>query len=158
MADEETIRGPVSGFEDDEAAGDLPTRKFQKELNAGLVSLLLIGLIDREHGPMYGYQIGKRLEARAGRALPVKQGTLYPVLRSLETAGLLASDIEPSVAGPPRRWYRITPAGREALREWRQIWSGMRDLVDSVVGEGAGDERNDNGDGGIAPAGEASHA
>ena len=62
-----------------------------------------------------------------------KQSTLYPVLRNLAAAGLLASEVEPSVSGPPRRYYRITKPGREVLREWVAAWNATRDSVDNVL-------------------------
>ena len=62
-----------------------------------------------------------------------KQSALYPVLRNLEGAGLLASEVEPSVSGPPRRYYRITKFGREVLREWIAAWNASRDSVDKVL-------------------------
>jgi PadR family transcriptional regulator PadR len=108
-------------------------KKFQRELNSGTVSLVLLALLDRADGPMYGYQISKRLEEQAGGAPLMKQGTLYPVLRSLDKHGLLQSEVEPSVAGPPRRYYTITVVGREELRLWIKIWGRTRDLVESVV-------------------------
>ena len=55
------------------------------------------------------------------------------VLRNLEGAGLLASEVEPSISGPPRRYYRITKPGREALREWVAAWTATRDSVDNVL-------------------------
>ena len=63
----------------------------------------------------------------------MKQGALYPVLRSLEGAGLLSSEVEPSVAGPPRRYYSVTEAGREAVNVWRQSWDRTRGFVDAVL-------------------------
>ena len=66
-----------------------------------------------------------------------KQSALYPVLRNMEGAGLLESHVEPSVAGPPRRYYRITGAGRDALRDWAAAWRATRDSVDSVLGDTA---------------------
>lgn len=110
-------------------------RKFQKELNAGTVSFVLLGLLEGAASPMYGYQISKRLEEIAGGELVVKQGTLYPVLRSLEAAGLLASEVEPSVAGPPRRYYTITSEGRTSFRAFRGVWARTRDLVEAVLRE-----------------------
>lgn len=107
-------------------------RKFQKELNAGIVSLALLALLARAGKPLYGYQIAKELEGFEG-GLPVKQGTLYPVLRSLEAAGLLSSEVEPSVAGPPRRYYSTTEAGVEALTTWRQSWERTRGFIDAVL-------------------------
>ena len=62
-------------------------KKFQKELNAGTSSLVLLSVLDRSKEPMYGYQIAKMLE-ESGPDIPMmKQGTLYPVLRSLEENG-----------------------------------------------------------------------
>lgn len=109
-------------------------RKFQKELNSGTAALVLLSLLGRSEAPLYGYQIGKRLEQAGPEEGPlVKQGTLYPVLRSLESSGLLASEIEPSVAGPPRRYYRITPEGRRMLGTWLEIWRETREFVDRVA-------------------------
>ena len=108
-------------------------KKFQKELNAGTVSLVLLALLDRATAPMYGYQISKSLEEKTHGAPLMKQGTLYPVLRSMESHGLLQSEVEPSVSGPPRRYYTITEAGREELRLRTSAWTRTRDFVDSVL-------------------------
>jgi PadR family transcriptional regulator PadR len=107
-------------------------RKFQKELSSGIVSLALLALLARADKPLYGYQIAKELEGFAGGP-PVKQGTLYPVLRSLEAGGLLSSEVEPSVAGPPRRYYSVTDAGREAVGLWQGSWERTREFVDAVL-------------------------
>jgi PadR family transcriptional regulator PadR len=107
-------------------------KKFQKELNGGTSALVLLGVLDRATVPMYGYQIAKLIEARSGDVDIMKQGALYPVLRSLESAGLLESHVEPSVSSPPRRYYTITGPGRDTLAKWREIWAQTRDLVDAV--------------------------
>ena len=107
-------------------------RKFQKELSAGTVSLVLLAVLAGADEPLYGYLIAKRLEGLDG-VLSGKQSALYPVLRNLEGAGLLDSFIEPSVAGPPRRYYRITAAGHAALRDWAAAWRATRDSVDAVL-------------------------
>jgi PadR family transcriptional regulator, regulatory protein PadR len=107
------------------------TKKFQKELNAGTSSLVLLSVLARSQEPMYGYQIAKMLE-ESGPAIPMmKQGTLYPVLRSLEENNLLESKVEPSVSGPPRRYYKITENGRTALGEWLEIWKQTKKFVDA---------------------------
>jgi PadR family transcriptional regulator, regulatory protein PadR len=108
-------------------------KKFQKELNGGTASLLLLGVMDKAKTPMYGYQIARLIESRTVDVDIMKQGALYPVLRSLESAGLLASEVEPSVTGPPRRYYRITGSGREALVKWTEIWERTRELVEAVL-------------------------
>ena len=111
---------------------DVQLKKFQKELSAGTVSLVLLAVLGQAAEPMYGYQIAKRLE-HGGGLLSGKQSALYPVLRNLDASGLLASEVEPSVAGPPRRYYRITDQGRDVLQTWRQSWTETRDFVDHVL-------------------------
>jgi len=109
-------------------------RKFQRELNAGLIALVLLSVIDQAgEEDLYGYQIAKRLGALAAAGEVVKQGALYPVLRSMSASGLLASRVVPSYAGPPRRYYRITDRGRAVLRDWLRIWGATRDFVDGVL-------------------------
>ena len=108
-------------------------RKFQKELNAGTVSLVLLAILDRSSEPLYGYQIAKSIEGAWQEGAPVKQGTLYPVLRSMEDQGLLGSRVEPSVSGPPRKYYTITDLGRAVLAEWREAWTRTRDFVEITL-------------------------
>ena len=108
-------------------------RKFKKELSAGTVSLALLAVMAAADEPMYGYQIAKRLEQVGEGVLAGKQSALYPVLRNLGAAGLLDSFVEPSDAGPPRRYYRITALGHDTLQAWAGAWRATRDSVDSVL-------------------------
>jgi PadR family transcriptional regulator, regulatory protein PadR len=108
-------------------------RKFQKELNGGLVGLVLLAVLAESDEDLYGYEIAKRLaNANDGTSI-FKEGTIYPVLRALSAGELLTSRIVPSYAGPPRRYYRITEQGRGVLAEWTLIWRGTRDFVDRFI-------------------------
>ena len=111
-------------------------KKFQKELSAGTVSLALLSILAQSSDPLYGYQIGKLVGAGDDDAagVMVKQGAIYPVLRSLESQGLLSSERELSDSGPPRRYYRATEAGQEALQTWTTIWEETKSFVDNVLG------------------------
>ena len=120
-----------SGSAVDDSAGQL--KKFQKELSTGTVSLVLLAVLGQSRRPLYGYQIAKRLEELGEGVLAGKQSALYPVLRNLEANGLLGSEVEPSISGPPRRYYRMTKFGREVLREWIAAWENTRDSVDKVL-------------------------
>ncbi len=113
--------------------GAIQLKKFQKELSSGTVALVLLAVLSQSRHPLYGYQIARQLEPVGEGVLAGKQSALYPVLRNLEAAGLLASEVEPSVSGPPRRYYRITRPGREALRAWTAAWIATRDSVDNVL-------------------------
>jgi len=109
---------------------DRYARKFQRELNGGLVSLVLLAVLDGAEADWYGYEIAKHLNRTSETAPLFKEGTIYPVLRSLSASGFLTSRIVPSYSGPPRRYYRITPEGRAMLKQWRRIWAQTRAFVD----------------------------
>jgi PadR family transcriptional regulator, regulatory protein PadR len=108
-------------------------KKFQKELSAGISALVLLRVLDGAQQPMYGYQIAKIIASEQNEALKFKQGVLYPVLRSLEEACLLESNVEPSVSGPPRRYYQITALGRETLQRWVTIWNQSNSFVNTIL-------------------------
>ena len=108
-------------------------RKFQKELNSGLIGLVLLSVLEQAGEDLYGYQIAKRLQGMSDGGSPMKQGALYPVLRTLSAHGLLASRVVPSYSGPPRRYYKITAAGRETFARWRATWQATRDFVDNAA-------------------------
>lgn len=108
-------------------------RKFVKELNSGTVSLVLLTILERSSKPLYGYEIAKRLEEAASEKIPIKRGTLYPVLRSMEEKKLLESQVEPSVSGPPRRYYSITDEGRKVLTIWKRLWQRTLEFVNATL-------------------------
>src|SRR3982751_6017953 len=96
----------------------------------GVARTLVLGLL-RER-PMYGYEIATALAARSEGIFALGQGTLYPLLYSLESKGLIkvAREEEAPGSGRRRRYYRVTPAGRAELNNglatWRDIAQGMR--------------------------------
>ena len=112
---------------------DSQAKKFQKDLNGGLVALVLLAVLSATTEDLYGYEIAKRLQrANEGEAL-FKEGTIYPVLRALSASGYLTSRIVPSYSGPPRRYYRITDEGRALLDQWSGIWRQTRNFVDRFI-------------------------
>jgi len=132
----------LSGIETEKTAGTAD-RKFRKELSAGITSLALLSVLNHADEPMYGYQIAKIMEEDEKQNIPlIKHGALYPVLRSLEGNGLLRSKVEPSVSGPPRRYYEITDRGCDAFRRWMEIWKRTSRLIDRILG-GVPDDKAD---------------
>jgi DNA-binding PadR family transcriptional regulator len=99
--------------------GDETLSRLESEFRRGALALAVLSGL-RE--PQYGYSLRQTLSA-AG--LPVEEGTLYPLLRRLEAQGLVASAWH--TEGPsPRRYYRLSEAGRRALAAltdtwWRQV-------------------------------------
>ena len=121
-------------------ASNSADKKFQKELTSGTAALILLKVQAEADAPMYGYQIAKSLESEGGGIQLVKQGALYPVLRSLENSGLLESQVEPAISGPPRRYYRITELGRDTLERWIRMWEQTKCYVDSILGGKSNDQ------------------
>ena len=119
---------------------NIADKKFQKEINSGTAALVLLATLNQSIDQMYGYQIVKHLEADRDEIPMIKQGALYPVLRSLESSGLLKSLVEPSVSGPPRKYYQITEDGKETLVRWSDIWEQTKSFVDSIIVGGKNDK------------------
>jgi PadR family transcriptional regulator PadR len=107
--------------------------KFEKDLITGLISLILLSITANSKEPLYGYQIAKRMQD-SGSGVELKQGTIYPVLRSMEKKGLLKSTIKASESGPPRKYYLITKKGHKKLQVWANTWNETRVFVDGVLG------------------------
>lgn len=104
-------------------------QRFQKDLNGGLIALVLLCVLERSDRDRYGYEIAKELAGAPDGGAPFSDGSIYPALRALARAGLLSSRIAPSYSGPPRRYYRITDQGRALLPEWRAAWRQTRDFA-----------------------------
>jgi PadR family transcriptional regulator PadR len=109
---------------------------MSRELKRGTIELVLLCLLaDRER---YGYEIVSAIEEWSGGRLAVRDGTLYPVLYRLEEAGFIEPRWETPERGVPRKYYRITPAGkqqRERLAaEWREFAAGLNAILDRKGG------------------------
>ncbi|MET9494247.1 PadR family transcriptional regulator [Streptomyces sp. NPDC006552] len=66
--------------------------------------------------PLHGYELRKRITALTGHVRPVAESTLYPAIKRLEKAGLLARETQPGAAAAPRHVLSLTDRGREELR------------------------------------------
>ena len=95
----------------------------------GFLDFCLLGLIDAQRD--YGRSLAERL-ARSGFG-EIPGGTLYPALVRMERQGLIAASKEPSVAGPPRKYYETTAKGREAFRELVETWEQFKAAVEATV-------------------------
>ena len=102
--------------------------KTELELRRGVVVLATLSQL---RTPRYGYELRQTL---ADRGLPIEEGTLYPLLRRLETQGLLNSEwkIED---GPPRRYYSLNSDGRRLLEKLTKSWQAMNDAMVRLLGD-----------------------
>lgn len=80
-----------------------------------IVTLLALGSL--EEGPLHTYELKKRMQACVGHFYKLSDGTLYPLLRTLEERGWLSSRVEAGDGHPDRVVYGSTAQGRAAFRE-----------------------------------------
>jgi PadR family transcriptional regulator, regulatory protein PadR len=79
----------------------------------------------------YGFEL---VHALGGiDTLVTGEGTVYPLLARLRRQGLVDTSWQESATGPPRKYYRLAPAGREVLAEFIRSWSRLRDSVDGLL-------------------------
>ncbi len=104
---------------------------LERELKRGTLELLLLRILDDE--PTYGYQLVRRLGERSGDRFKIKEGTLYPVLYRLEDAGLVAPEWSRPARGVPRKYYRLTDAGQDRVRQLTEAWGSFSAAVDAVL-------------------------
>jgi len=116
---------PIAGDNTDRVGGS-----WVSQLRKGLVELLVLGALKREE--VYGYQLLQKLAPLNGLALT--ESTLYPVLGRLADDRLVAVRQVPSPTGPPRRYYRLTPAGDKRLAEMLAHWRQVNESIESLIG------------------------
>jgi DNA-binding PadR family transcriptional regulator len=105
------------------------------DMRTGSTAVMVLRLLSDE--PMYGYQMVKELQARSDGYFEMEQGTLYPALHRLERDGLVHSEWKVEGESPPRKYYRITDAGRSALHEdaakWADFSRSLLKLLDGIA-------------------------
>ena len=96
-------------------------------LRRGLLEFLILGVVSSD--TVYAADILQRLSTTD---FATQEGTLYPLLSKMRREGLLDYEWQESAAGPPRKYYRLTAAGEEQWREFRDYWSSLTTVIDTV--------------------------
>jgi PadR family transcriptional regulator PadR len=96
-----------------------PTEKWETQMRKGCLELAVLGTLWSER--RYGLEILSRLEVES--ELVVSEGTVYPLLARLKEEGLLLSEWVEAEAGHPRKYYRLTPAGRRRATKMATLWA-----------------------------------
>ena len=97
------------------------------ELRRGTLSIAVLSQLSKEE---YGYSL---LKALSDRGLEVDQSTLYPLLRRLESQGLLQSDWRIVDEARPRRYYVISTQGKAVLARLKKEWSVMAETMRKML-------------------------
>lgn len=97
------------------------------ELRRGILSLAVLSQLSKEE---YGYSL---LKALSDQGMEIDQSTLYPLLRRLESQGLLQSEWRVVDDARPRRYYVISTQGKEVLARLKKEWSAMTETIQKML-------------------------
>ena len=105
--------------------------KVGRELLKGSTNLIVLSLLEKEN--MYGYQMIKELRKKSQDIFELKEGTLYPILHSLEEKNLISSYWN-MVKSKKRKYYSITKEGKQHLKERKEEWKIFSRGINQVLG------------------------
>ena len=97
------------------------------ELRRGVLSIAVLSQLSKEE---YGYSL---LKALSDQGMDIDQSTLYPLLRRLESQGLLQSDWRIVDEARPRRYYVISTQGKAVLKKLKSEWSAMTETMSKML-------------------------
>jgi PadR family transcriptional regulator PadR len=101
------------------------------QLKKGVLALCVLALLSR--GDSYAYEIASKLAAD----IDMGEGTIYPLMRRLQSDGLVETYLVESSSGPPRKYYRLTDAGRASFAQQKTEWAAFVGAVDDILGASA---------------------
>ena len=93
--------------------------KVSRELLKGSTSMLVLSLLESEN--MYGYQMIKKLSEKSKNIFEFQEGTLYPILHTLEEKNFISSYWD-NTGSKKRKYYTITKEGKKHLKEKKKEW------------------------------------
>ena len=105
--------------------------KISQELLKGTTSIMILKIISEEDS--YGYQITQSLYQRSNEFLKLNEGSLYPILHSMEKEGFVESYRKTSEIGRERKYYHITALGKIQLAKLMKEWEIFSDSVNTVL-------------------------
>ncbi len=97
------------------------------QFKKGVLELCVLSVL--AHKDCYGYELVNEISKR----IDISEGTIYPLLRRLRDEGFVTTYLQESVEGPPRKYYRLTDAGRNNERELREEWMQFAQSVSKLL-------------------------
>jgi PadR family transcriptional regulator PadR len=100
----------------------------QVQLKRGVLELCVLALLSR--GDAYAYEIASRL----AKGIDMGEGTIYPLMRRMQSEGLVDTYLVESPAGPPRKYYKLTAAGEASFTAQKAEWTAFSKAVEDILG------------------------
>lgn len=98
------------------------------QLKKGALELCVLALLSKHDS--YAYEIAARL----ADAIGMGEGTIYPLMRRLQSDGLVETYLVESTAGPPRKYYRLSDAGKRNFTSQQAAWKSFSGAVETILG------------------------
>ena len=98
------------------------------QLKKGALELCVLALLHQHDS--YAYEIASRLSDAIGMG----EGTIYPLMRRLQADGLVETYLVESPAGPPRKYYKLSDAGKRSFASQQAAWKSFSGAVDNILG------------------------
>ncbi len=101
------------------------------DLLRGHTDMILLAILNRKDS--YGYEINKQIERASEKTFILTEATLYTAFKRLEAKGWIASYWKVSDSGKKRKYYTITPSGKETLIEQEKAWDHTKTIIDTLL-------------------------
>src|SRR6201996_6410991 len=105
------------------------TESLQIQLKKGVLEMCVLALLSK--GDSYAYEIASRMAEAVGMG----EGTVYPLMRRMQNDGLVTTYLVESASGPPRKYYKLTRTGANALKAQITDWVAFEAAVRKILGD-----------------------
>ncbi|MCR5529665.1 MAG: PadR family transcriptional regulator [Saccharofermentans sp.] len=102
---------------------------MNSQYKKGVLDMCVLAILEK--GDSYGYDVADALS----ESIELADGTVYPILRKLAADGSVTTYLQESQNGPPRKYYHLTPIGKNRLEADKKDWKGFSGAVDKIIGE-----------------------
>ena len=103
---------------------------IDKQLLKGSMKMIVLHIISSS--PCHGYEISSRITKLSDKSFSISEGTLYPLLHSLQADSYISASQE-QIGGRKKKVYRLTSKGKKLLNEKKKEWNTFSSVMDSVI-------------------------
>lgn len=98
------------------------------QFKKGVIELCVLAIVSKQD--YYGYELVRKIS----KQIAISEGTVYPLLRKLTKEGYFTTYLQESREGPPRKYYKLTDAGKRYLSELNDEWQSFTKAVNEMIG------------------------
>lgn len=110
---------------------------MKTQLRKGVLEMCILATL--KQADSYTYELVQLLSAH----MEISEGTIYPIMRRLQNDALVETYLQESQAGPARKYYRLTEAGKHQLKDMLRQWQDFSSEVNSVLSMGSHTQQED---------------